>query len=148
MPELLGWLQEYQSVLRWLGGASLVMLVVTPIVFPLVIIQLPSVYFVRQEREPARQKRRHPLLWLVLTVLKNILGVVLIVAGFAMLVLPGRGLLTILIGITLANFPGKYALERWFVRKPRVARTLNRIRKAANRGQLQIPEADGSTNSS
>jgi hypothetical protein len=140
MSELLAWIEEYQTLLQWLGGVSLVMLVATPIIFPLIIIHLPRDYFVRHEREPAHQKRRHPVLWLVLTVLKNILGVTLILAGIAMLVLPGQGLLTILIGITLANGPGKYTLERWLVRKPTVSRALNRIRRAAKKPDLHIPE--------
>ena len=140
MQDFVTWVQEYQTVLQWLGLASLVMLVATPIVFPLIIIHLPQDYFVRHEREPAHQRRRHPVLWLVLTVLKNILGVALILAGIAMLVLPGQGLLTILIGITLANGPGKYALEKWFVQKPAVSRALNRIRRAAGKPGLRIPE--------
>jgi hypothetical protein len=140
MQELVAWVQEYQTVLQWIGVASLVMLVATPIIFPLIIIYLPQDYFVRHEREPAHPKRRHPVLWLALTVLKNILGVTLILAGIAMLVLPGQGLLTILIGISLANGPGKYRLERWLVRKPTVSRALNRIRRAAKKPDLHLPD--------
>ncbi len=139
MPEILNWVREYQPLLQWLGGVSLLMFVMTLIVFPLVIVYLPQDYFLRQERDPARQTRRHPVVWFTLTVLKNILGAVLIVAGLAMLVLPGQGLLTILIGVTLVNFPGKYALERRIVSKPAIANTLNRIRKRAGRPKLEIP---------
>ena len=140
MPDIVTWMREYQSLLEWLGGLSLLMFVVTLVVFPLVVIFLPEDYFVRHERDPAYQKRQHPAVWLSLTVLKNILGAVLILAGLAMLLLPGQGILTILIGLTLVNFPGKYALERRLVSRPSVARTLNRIRKAAGRTNLKLPE--------
>lgn len=140
MPDLLSWVREYQGLLEWLAGLSLLMFVVTLVAFPLVIIFLPEDYFVRHRRDPAHQTRQHPALWLTLTVLKNILGAVLIVAGIAMLVLPGQGLLAILLGVTLVNFPGKYALERRIVSRPPVARALNRIRAAAARNQLQLPE--------
>jgi archaellum biogenesis protein FlaJ (TadC family) len=142
MPDILSWVREYQSLIEWLGAMSLLMFVVTLVVFPLVIVYLPEDYFVRDRRDPARQARRHPAVWLTLTVLKNILGAVLILAGVAMLVLPGQGLLTMLIGLTLLNFPGKYALERRLVSRPAVSKALNRIREMAGRERLELP-ADG-----
>lgn len=139
MHEIVTWAREYQPLLQWLGALSLVMFVATLIVFPLVIIYLPREYFVRHERDPAYETRRHPVVWFVLTVLKNILGAVLILAGLAMLLLPGQGLLAVLLGLTLVNFPGKYALERRLVSRPAVANTLNRIRRAAGKNQLKLP---------
>jgi archaellum biogenesis protein FlaJ (TadC family) len=139
MHELVTWVREYQALLQWLGVCSLVMFVGTLIVFPLVIIYLPQDYFQRHERDPAYETRRHPAVWLALAVLKNIVGIVLILAGLAMLVLPGQGLLTILIGATLTNFPGKYAVERWLVGHQPVATALNRIRDRAGRPRLDLP---------
>ena len=122
-----------------LGLLSVLLFVVTLVVFPLVIIFLPEDYFVRHRRDPAHQTRRHPAIWLTLTIFKNLVGWALILAGTVMLVLPGQGILTILIGVSLANFPGKYTLERRLVRKPAVARTLNRIREKAGKPRLEIP---------
>jgi archaellum biogenesis protein FlaJ (TadC family) len=139
MSYVVTWVREYQGILEWLGGVSMLMFVVTLVVFPLVIIYLPEDYFVRDRRDPTHQIRRHPAVWLTLIVLKNFVGATLILAGFAMLVLPGQGLLTILIGITLVNFPGKYALERRIVSRPSVAKTLNRIRETARKSRLKLP---------
>ena len=36
--------------------------------------------------------------------------------GVAMLALPGQGLLTMLVGIMLMNFPGKFRLEQALIR--------------------------------
>ena len=142
MQAIISWAREYQDLLQLLGALSLLLFVLTLVIFPLVIVFLPQDYFVRHRRDPAHQNRRHPAVWLFLTILKNILGAILILAGISMLVLPGQGLLTILIGVTLINFPGKYALERRIVRRPAVARTLNRIRKSAGKPQLELPEED------
>jgi purine-cytosine permease-like protein len=142
MSEIVSWVREYQGLLERLGGLSVLMFVVTLVIFPLVIIYLPEDYFVRDRRDPAHQIRRHPAVWLSLIVLKNIFGAALILAGIAMLVLPGQGLLTILIGITLVNFPGKYTFERRIVSRPSVARTLNRIRESAGRARLELPEPE------
>jgi hypothetical protein len=142
MADIVSWVREYQDLLEMLGVLSLLLFVVTLVIFPLVIVFLPEDYFVRHRRDPAHQTRRHPAIWLTLTILKNIVGWAFILAGIAMLVLPGQGILTILIGVSLANFPGKYALERRLVRKPAVARTLNRIREKAGKPRLEIPAVE------
>lgn len=139
---IVAWLQEYQDVLQWLAGVSVVMFVFSVIVFPLVIVFLPTDYFIHDRRDPARRLRRHPAVWLTVMVVKNAAGAILVMAGLVMLVLPGQGLLTILIGLTLLNFPGKYTLERRLVSRPAVARALNRIRRAAGRAPLEIPDAE------
>lgn len=139
MTEILSLVREHQELLRWLAGLSLGMLVASLVAFPLVIINLPEDYFTRERREPAYRQRRHPLVWFAATVATNLLGAFLVTAGIAMLVLPGQGLLTILIGLSLLNFPGKFALERRIVGRPGVAHTLNRIRELAGRPRLQLP---------
>jgi len=144
MPDIVSWVREYEALLGWLGGVSLLMFVVSLVAFPLVIVFLPQDYFVRHHRDPARQTRQHPAVWLTLSILKNVLGTVLLLAGFAMLVLPGQGLLTILIGVMLTNFPGKYALERRIVGRPAVAKAVNRIRESAGRSPLEIPVDENS----
>ena len=56
-----------------------------------------------------------------------------------MLLLPGQGIVTVLIGFALTNFPGKYAIERRIACQPAVGRTLNRIREWAGRPPLRLP---------
>jgi len=140
MESLSNWVQSHTLIWQFLGSISLILVVVTMVALPLVIIKLPEDYFSREKREPARRARKHPLFWGFVTVLKNLLGLVLILAGIAMLVLPGQGILTILIGLAISNFPGKYALERRIAGRPAVGKTLNRIRRAAGRPPLVMPE--------
>ena len=70
---------------------------------------------------------------LVVIVLKNILGLMLLVLGLLMLVLSGQGILTLLAGLVLLDFPGKFLLLRWLARKERVLRALNWIRKKGHK---------------
>jgi hypothetical protein len=121
-----------------LGVLSAALLVLSMVVFPLVVIHLPADYFVRPHRAPAHQQRRHPIAWAALTVLKNAAGLALILAGLAMLVLPGQGILTVLVGLALTNFPGKFRVERALFARPAVHRSLNRIRELAGRPPLEI----------
>jgi hypothetical protein len=69
---------------------------------------------------------------------KSLLGYVFIAAGVLMLVLPGQGMLTILVGIILVDFPGKYRLERWIVTRRPVLRFINRLRRRAGRAPLVL----------
>jgi hypothetical protein len=141
MESIATWIESHGELVQHLGTASLVMFVVTIAVLPLVVAKLPTDYFTRDRRQPAGHSRRHPLLWGALAVIKNLLGIVLILAGLAMLVLPGQGAVTILIGVALTNFPGKYNLERSIARRPAVGKTLNKIRALAKKAPLELPQA-------
>jgi hypothetical protein len=139
MAELIGWVRAHQALFQALGLASVGLFALSLVIFPVVVAQLPVDYFVRERRDPAHQRRRHPVVWLGLTIGKNVVGGVLILAGLAMLVLPGQGVLTILMGLALTNFPGKFTLERRLVAVPRVGRALNRIRKLAGKPAIELP---------
>jgi hypothetical protein len=75
---------------------------------------------------------------------KNLLGLVFVLAGVAMLVLPGQGILTILIGLMLMNFPGKRGLEQRLVQQPSVWRAINWIRSKAHQPALEMPTSSPS----
>jgi len=131
-------LPEDPSVLFWwLGTISVLMFVLSLILIPLLVVRIPADYFVHEKRRPLRKKPGSP--WVgVWVVLKNLIGSCFILAGIVMLLLPGQGLLTILIGIMMTNFPGKFAFERTLVRKRTVLRALNWIRRRNNRPPLRL----------
>ena len=141
MSMIIEWVRDNQAIFQGLGLLSIGLLLVSLVVFPIVVANLPRDYFVRQERDPAHQTRRHPLLWFAVTVVKNIIGFALILAGIAMLVLPGQGILTILMGLALTNFPGKFTLERRLVSRPAVGRALNRLRALVGKDALDLPSS-------
>ena len=77
---------------------------------------------------------------MLLLATKNILGVALVAAELVLLFLPGQGLITILFGLMIMNYPGKFLLERWLVKRPGVLQTINWIRKKYDRDPLVVPE--------
>jgi hypothetical protein len=103
------------------------------------VITLPENYFTRDHRAPSSLTHPHPLPWRGLSLLKNLLGVFFIFLGIAQLILPGQGALTILIGLTMTNFPGKYRLERRMMRQSVIHKSLNKIRTMANKPPLKVP---------
>ena len=102
----------------WLGLASVVMFVGSLLAMPVLLGQIPADYFLPERMADA--DRKHPLLRWMLFGLKNLLGTVLLLAGVVMLFTPGQGVLTILVGLFLLDFPGKRRLELWLIRRPRV----------------------------
>ena len=125
------------TTLAWLGGISVAMFVVTIVSIPIVAAWLPADYFVR----PRRKRKEVGLANWVFLAAKNVVGAVMILAGVAMLVLPGQGLLTILLGLLLMNFPGKRRMERWLVSRPRVLSSLNWMRAKLKHPPLVVDES-------
>lgn len=137
---ILEWLRAHESALWGIGTLSIVALVTTLTVIPILAIHIPADYFMRRKRKRARSPGQYSVIHLLGLALKNLLGIIFVLAGFAMLLLPGQGFITILIGIMLLNFPGKFALERRIVQQPTVLRAINWIRAKANKSALQIPK--------
>jgi len=133
---LYDWFHGHEALLVWLGILSGAMFLATLLAVPLIVARIPTDYFVRAHHPP-RQTPDSPfhLLW---RVLKNALGILFILAGLAMLVLPGQGVITILLGIMLMNFPGKYELERRIIQQPTVLKALNWMRARTQRPPLIV----------
>jgi len=107
------------------------------IAIPLILVRLPPHYF--DERHPRTwMENHHPALRMIGHILKNVIGVVLLIAGLAMLVLPGQGILTMLIGISLIDFPGKRQLERKLIGQRAVLHTINKVREKFGRPPLTV----------
>ncbi len=124
------------EILTALAIFSVVTFIGSLIVIPMIIARLPEDYFLAEKHQVFSTENRNTLL---IQIAKNILGLLFILAGIAMLVLPGQGILTILIGLGVSNFPGKYWLERKLVSHPKVFKSLNWIRKKAGVKPLLYP---------
>lgn len=127
-----------ERVLAGLGVASLVMFVLSVLGVPFVLARLPVDYFSRGEATASVRETPLGPGRLLLRIAKNALGVVFVVLGVLMLVLPGQGLLTLFVGLLLVDFPGKKRLERRIVGAPRVLRVVNTLRRRWNRPPLEI----------
>ncbi|NNJ25859.1 hypothetical protein LzC2_19340 [Planctomycetes bacterium LzC2] len=109
---------------------------------PWLVAGIPADYFVGPHRPVTRSPRTgRPLSPTVVwsgRIAKNLAGVTLVLAGVAMLVLPGQGVLTILAGVILTDMPGKRRFERAVVRRPVVLRTLNSLRRRRGAEPLRV----------
>ena len=132
-----GW--DLEVLFLWAGGLSLAGVVGTVIGVPWVLARLPRDYFNQPRRAVWREYADEPPLALVLGVLKNVLGVLLVLLGLLMLFTPGQGLVTLLVGLLLMNFPGKYQLERWLVGRPGVMNALNWLRRRGGHPPFDPP---------
>ncbi|WP_201771570.1 PGPGW domain-containing protein [Pseudohaliea rubra] len=106
---------------------------------PWLVTRLPADYFDHRRREGWREATGKPFASFLLAMLKNLLGAVLLGLGVVMLFTPGQGILTVLVGLLLMNFPGKYRLERWLVTRPGVLKQLNALRKRRGKPPFHVP---------
>jgi hypothetical protein len=140
------------QIARWapflwgMAGASLLLAILSMVAVPYWLIRLPADYFAGEKRRRAEWARRHPVERWVLLVVRGAAGLLLVAVGLALLVLPGQGLLTILCGLMVASFPGKYRLERWLVARRGVRAAIDWLRRRAGRPPLRLdPESSEST---
>ena len=93
-------------------------------------MKVPDDYFVRAPRASS----------LPIKIVRDVLGVALIVVGIAMLVLPGQGVLTILVGLGLLDLPIKDRIIARILRQPKVHHAVDSLRRKAGKGSLIVPD--------
>lgn len=123
---------------EWIILLSILTFIGTLLIVPSLVIRIPTDYFCDTKRH--KTEALHPLIRLVLVILKNILGGILVLAGFIMLFTPGQGLITLFIGLMIMNYPGKYVLERWLIVHSGGLSAINWYRARHHQPPLQIPE--------
>ena len=137
MP-MLELLLDNEAFVFWVAVAAAVMFVATLVLVPMILIRLPRDYFNRPHRDRKIDVTGHPALRLVFVIVKNLFGALFVLLGIAMLVLPGQGVLTIVVGLMLLDFPGKYEVELWALRHHSVRRAINWIREKGHRPPLDV----------
>ena len=135
---MLDLLHNYKNEFIILAWISVSLLIISIAVIPWIVIKIPQNYFHEHYRVRAAKQSNHPIMAQFFTGLKNVIGFLFVVLGVLMLVLPGQGILTILMGLFMMNFPGKYRLERKIVSAPKVLQSLNWIRAKANKPPLML----------
>jgi hypothetical protein len=120
MPDdLSSWFSQ-PAVMWAVGGFSVVAVVASIIMVPRYVAKLPADYLRSGDRE------KNPSV--ALRVARNALGVLLVLLGIAMLLLPGQGLITLIVGVLLVDFPGKQKLIRKVLGRRKVLEAVNKLR--------------------
>ena len=131
------WFADHPEVLIGIGISSIFIFLISILGISWFVAQIPEDYFMLSKRQTSKWQQQKPILRFIVVVAKNILGLSLIIGGLLMLVLPGQGLLTIVTGLLLVNYPGKYKLEQKLVLMPSIYKALNWIRFKAKKPPLQ-----------
>jgi hypothetical protein len=136
---MIGWLRAHETWMWWLVVISAFTFVVSLLAVPWLLVRIPPRYFMSTNHGHPWGDQ-HPVVHVLLLIAKNLLGVIFIVLGVLMLVLPGQGILTILAGLVLIDFPGKHKVLLWTVSRPAVLKSINWLRNRAKREPLVVPE--------
>jgi hypothetical protein len=116
----------------WIAAAATVIVyILVLLAIPVVLARLPADHFVRPPRP------RHP----VVRAIRAGLGGLLLLAGISMLFLPGPGVLSIVIGLSLMGGPLAARFTRRLLLRPRVLGAVNAIRARRGRPPLVPPPA-------
>jgi UPF0716 family protein affecting phage T7 exclusion len=111
------------------GCFSVVAVVASIVLVPRYLAHLPPDYLHRGDRQQSSSVARR--------IARNVLGWLLVVLGIAMLLLPGQGIITLMVGLLLADFPGKRKLIRKILSRPKVLGAVNKLRARHHASPLE-----------
>jgi hypothetical protein len=139
MDGLLSTVQQYVSsdTLIWLTALSFICFIGTLIAIPFILVRLSADYFDVRVPRPWMVDH-HPVLRVGGHIVKNAIGAVFVFAGFLMLFLPGQGVLTMLIGISMLDFPGTRKFEAKLIGQPTLLTVINSMRKKYGKPPLVL----------
>ena len=126
-----------KEAVLWISGLALSIGV---LVIPWILVEMPADAFTNVKRYSWLDKKPASVR-IPFRILKNLLAFGLILLGAVMFVTPGPGMFPILLGLLLADFPGKLKLQRWILSKPHVMNSMNWLRRKFRRPPLQKPKA-------
>src|SRR6476469_7198107 len=104
-----------------------------------ILVKIPSDHF-SKKRQTKFWSVPHPVLHAAGGVGKNIGGLLLVAIGIVLSLpgVPGQGLLTVLLGIMLLDFPGKHRLEQKLLSRPSIVNAINKLRARFGKESLEL----------
>ena len=127
LDEFTGW--EWIAVVI---GFSLFSVVTSVLAVRWQITRLPADYFAA-ERPP--RPKRGPVSWIA----GNAAGLLVLTLGLILLLTPGQGILLILTGVIMLDLKSLRPIERRIVRRKKVLRAMNWVRRRAGKPDLLPP---------
>ncbi|WDP89395.1 MAG: hypothetical protein HUN04_06510 [Desulfobacter sp.] len=134
-------LLAYKTTLLWLSALSLFFFLFSLAALPWILARIPETFFLDLARDGGGVRKNKPLSpgKMVLAVMKNLAGLILLAGGIIMLFIPGQGLLTMLAGLLLIDFPGKKKLLLILASQPGIQKGTNWIRAKKGVPPLRFP---------
>jgi hypothetical protein len=139
---MFGWLKQFWESLTWqtVGfgvGLFLFSLIVSFAAIGIVMVKIPENYFSSHYERDFLPDSPFLVRWGAV-ILKNVLGVLLIIIGIILSLpgIPGQGLLTILLGLIMIDIPGKRPIEARIIKRPTILSAINNLRSRYNKPPL------------
>lgn len=133
------WFKVHGTLLWILSAVSFAAFLGTLALIPYFIVRIPEDYFIREHGDREKSLVKRSVAHIIYLIVKNMVGIVLVIVGFVMFFIPGQGVITMLIGIMLMNFPGKRTLAVAIVSQPTIFRSINWTRAKALCPPLILP---------
>lgn len=138
------WLVNKWEALSWNGillgvGIFVLSLALSFALIGVVMVKIPENYFSSHYKQDFLPNSPWLVRWGAV-ILKNLLGVVLIVIGILLSLpgVPGQGILTILLGLIMLDIPGKRPLESRIIKRPTVLAAVNNLRARYDKPPLEV----------
>jgi hypothetical protein len=127
-----------KDTMLWVSTVSGVLLLAMAIIIPWLIVRMPDDYFSKPQRYNWLGRKPAPVR-IPLRILKNVLAAALVILGVVMFLTPASGLFPILLGVALADVPGKSKLQRWILGRKTIRKSMNWLRRKFHRKPVQMP---------
>lgn len=141
---MIKWLVDLWSSLTWSGlllgvGLFLASLIISFAAIAFVMVKIPASYFSSHYQRDFLPNSPWLVRWSAV-ILKNVLGVVLVIIGIILSLpgVPGQGLLTILLGLIMMDIPGKRPIEAKIISRPTILAAVNKLRASYDKPPLDL----------
>jgi len=128
------WFTDHTAMLAIIGVFSFVLLTLSLLATPYILARFPEDFFSRPYSEPPRTT-----LHFLMSVVRTLLGAVLVIVGFLFMFTPGPGLVCVVLGLALCEFRGKHKMLMKLVRMPIVFKSLNWLREKRRKPPFIAP---------
>lgn len=127
-----------KDTVLWASTLSGVALLAIAIVIPWLIVRMPEDYFTKPQRYNWLG-RQPAMIRIPIRILKNVLAIGLVILGVLMFLTPASGLFPILLGVALADVPGKSKLQWWILGRKTIRKSMNWLRRRFHRKPVRVP---------
>ena len=135
MSELL---DAIKPLLPLIALCSLLVFLFSLASLPWLVAKIPEDYFLHRKRKNTLPLKTAAFVrYLFLRLARNLVGLILLAGGFLMLFIPGQGILTMVMGLILIDYPGKYSVEKAIIGYPAVFKGLNWLRARVHKPPLR-----------
>jgi len=131
---------QNEAFIFYAAAFSVLFFLIGIILVPYVILKIPHDYFSYSSKKEYFSRKRDIAVYYMKMTLRNAAALLLFFLGIILLVVPGQGLLTILLAFLLADIPGKYKIEKYLIKKERIYNLLNRFRQKYGKKSFILPE--------